>query len=248
MSALRIRPRIRPRSGLRRRTPPRFRSSLSIGVALALPLITGCSGVAGSGDATAGDLGAREAEASASDRAGDADGATLQVPGSTVPVRPEVRIPDGWDSDVEEVYGRYWLYWEAFAAAHAPPNADPSFEPLRELSTPDNWRSLQADIRSFAEDGLVLVLPENSITEHLIRIPNASVLAKDEGADVVLQDCWIDDFVQQTVDGRVVAETKEARLMNVTMKVTDGEWRVDGVARATPESDGYEQCVALVSR
>ncbi len=229
----------------RLRPPARWWTPLSIGLTLAL--LTGCSGSTGSGDGNATDLAAGEAAASAADRSGGDDEAALEVPGSTAPVRPEVSIPANWDSDVEELYGRYWLYWEAFAAAHAPPNADPSFEPLRELSTPANWRTLQADLRSFADDGLVLVLPDDSITEHLIRLPNASVLAKDEGADVVLQDCWLDDFVQQTVDGQVVAEARQARLMNVTMRVVEGEWRVDGVTRATPESDGYEQCVALVS-
>lgn len=176
------------------------------------------------------------------------DSELLNVPGETIPVRPEVVIPTDWDSAVEEVYGRYWLYWDAFAAAHAPPNADPTFQPLRELSTEENWASLQAQLTAFAGDGLVLVLPENSRTEHLIRIPNATVLTKEEGAEVVLQDCWIDDFVQQTVDGQVLLQTEEAKLMNVTMRVVDGQWRVDGVARATAESDGFEQCVTLVSQ
>ncbi len=171
----------------------------------------------------------------------------LAVPGSTIPVRPEVVIPTSWDNEVEELYGRYWLYWDAFAAAHAPPNADPLFDPLRSLSTDENWDSLNDQLAMFASDGLVLVLPKNSITEHLVRLPNASVLSKEEGAEVILQDCWIDDFVQQTVDGTVLSETREAKLMNVVMRVVNGEWRVDGVARATAESDGFEQCEQLVS-
>ncbi|MGI9596070.1 MAG: hypothetical protein ACR2QK_07920 [Acidimicrobiales bacterium] len=172
----------------------------------------------------------------------------LEVPGDTIPTRPEVVIPTNWDSAIEEVYGRYWLYWEAFAAAHALPNADPSFEPLRSLSTDENWESLNEQLSAFADDGLVLVLPENSITEHLVRLPNSSVLTGDEGDEVVLQDCWVDDFVQQTVDGHVLVEAKEAKLMNVVMKVVKGQWRVDGVARATAESDGFEQCQSLISQ
>lgn len=179
---------------------------------------------------------------------GDGERSSLQVDGetvNTVPARPTVEIPKEWPSEVEALFGRYWLYWEAFAAAYGPPNADPSFEPLQELSTPENWTSLQTQLRGFAEDGMVLVLPERSVTEHLIRIPNATVLDSQEGAEAVIQDCWIDDFVQQTVSGDVVAETKEAKLMNVTMKVLDGSWRVAGVTRATPDADGYDQCLEL---
>jgi hypothetical protein len=164
---------------------------------------------------------------------------------TTVPVRPVVEIPDSWDSSADELFGRYWLYWDAFAAAHAPPHADPSFEPLRSLSTETNWESLQAQLRGFAEDGLVLALPPDSVTEHLVRLPNAAVFDKVDGAEVLLQDCWIDDFIQQTLDGTVVTATTEAKLMNVVMKVVEGQWRVDGVARATPDSDGYDQCQAL---
>lgn len=178
-----------------------------------------------------------------------ADGrSSLSVDGSpdqTIPVRPDVEIPTEWDSEIEELFGRYWLYWEAFAAAYGPPNADPTFEPLRTLSTPKNWRSLQEQLRGFAEDGVVLVLPERSVTEHLIRVPNATVVDSTEGAEAVIQDCWIDDFVQQTVSGDVITETNEAKLMNVTMKVTDGNWRVDGVTRAAPDADGYDQCLDL---
>ena len=185
-------------------------------------------------------------------RAGDVDGVDeenkeLLVDGDPVFVRPIVEIPDEYPSAIEAVYGRYWLYWDAFAAAHGYPNADPTYAPLEELSTPENWRSLQEQLRNFADEGLVLTLPEPSATEHMIRIPNASVLSEEEGAEVILQDCWIDDFVQRTVDGRVLVEQKEAKLMNVTMRVVDGQWRVDGVSRATAESDGYQECETIVS-
>jgi hypothetical protein len=178
---------------------------------------------------------------------GDGEPSSLLVDSgiTTVPVRPTIEIPTEWDSEIEALFGRYWLYWDAFAAAYGPPNADPSFAPLRELSTPENWASLQAQLRGFADDGVVLVLPEGSATEHLIRIPNATVLDSQEGAEAIIQDCWIDDFVQQTVSGDTIAETKEAKLMNVTMKVLDGSWRVDGVTRAAPDADGYNQCLEL---
>ena len=186
--------------------------------------------------------------ADAANRA-DGSGGVLDVDGDgdEVFVRPTVEIPDDWPSAVEAVYGRYWLYWEAFEAAHGPPIADPDYEPLQELSTEENWESLHEQLKTFAEDGVILTLPDPSDTEHLIRIPNTSVLTEEEGAEVILQDCWIDDFIQQTLDGQVLAEGKEAKLMNVTMRVVDGEWRVDGIARATTESDGFEQCVTLVS-
>ncbi|MEM9655386.1 MAG: hypothetical protein AAGA65_25060 [Actinomycetota bacterium] len=179
----------------------------------------------------------------------DGDGPdSLVVDGGDSPeiaVRPEVEIPTAWDSQIEALFGRYWLYWEAFAAAYGPPNADPEFGPLRDLSTPDNWDSLQQQLQGFVEDGLVLVLPDRSVTEHLIRLPDTAVLDSAEGAEVVLQDCWIDDFIQQTVAGEVIAETGEAKLMNVTMMMLDGDWRVAGVTRAAPDADGYDQCQEL---
>lgn len=209
-------------------------------------MLVGCGGGGPvDGDGSLG--GGAEAAAGRSEAEPGQGEDVLEVAGQSPPVRPVVEIPEAWDSEIEEVYGRYWLYWEAFAAAHGLPNADPSYEPLRALSTDDNWASLTEQLRGFADDGVVLVLPENSMTEHLIRIPNAAVLSKNEGAEVVLQDCWIDDFVQQTVDGQIVAEAREAKLMNVVMKVVDGEWRVDGVTRATADSDGFEQCATLVT-
>lgn len=180
---------------------------------------------------------------------GGGDGGTAVVgdlaPTTTVPVRPEVVIPSSWDSEIEAVFGRYWLYWEAFAAAHALPGADPSFGPLQELSTEENWDSLQEQLRGFAADGLVLTLPDRTVTEHLIRLPNTAVVAGEEGEEVVIQDCWINDFVQQTLTGDVVEAASEAKLMNVTMIKSDGQWRVAGVTRAAPDTDGYDQCLAL---
>lgn len=232
------------RIGSSRRCGP-LGGGLVVPVALTVAVL-----VSSCGDAAAdrsSETGAGDVAAAATVPVSDEAEGVLEVEGEATPVRPVVEIPDRWDSAVEELYGRYWLYWEAFAAAHGPPNADPAYEPLRELSTPENWDSLQAQLRSFADDGLILQLPERSITEHMIRVPNAAVISRDEGAEVIMQDCWIDDFVQRTVDGSVLLETREAKLMNVVMTVVDGQWRVDGVTRATTESDGFEACQELVS-
>ncbi len=217
--------------------------------ALAGLTVVGCQTSDGSlelSDASAAQTATDEAGAGA--EGADGSGAdALVVTAQPEPVRPEVVIPAGWPSEIEAVYGRYWLYWEAFAAAHGPPGADPAFAPLRELSTPGNWSSLEAQLQAFADDGLILERPEPSITEHLLRLPGTALLTGDEGEEVVLQDCWIDDFVQRTLDGTVVAEANEAKLMNVTMRVVDGEWRVDGVTRAPADSDGVEQCAELIN-
>ena len=88
----------------------------------------------------------------------------------------------------------------------------------------ENWRSLQQQLSEFAADGLVLVVPERSVTEHLIRIPNATLLTKEEGAEVIIQDCWIDDFVQQTVDGEVVLrDGKPTRVDGDEVRAKAGE-------------------------
>ncbi len=223
------------------------RDTLTVAVlAVALAAASACGG--NDGSETADDLGAVGVPAArAGDDAGDDPSGTLEVEAAKEPVRPVVEIPAEWPSEIEAVYGRYWLYWDAFAAAHAPPGADPDFAPLRELSTEANWASLQEQLGAFAADGLVLELPEPSITEHLLRLPDAALLEGTEGEEIILQDCWVDDFVQRTVDGTVVSEAREAKLMNVVMKVVGGEWRVDGVTRASPDSDGVEQCAELIT-
>ncbi len=225
-------------------SPPARWSAIVVLTMLGL-IAAGCGAEEAQADSSSEEAVAADGTGSGESAGAEAD-AVPETTTTTIPVRPVVSIPESWPSDVDELFGRYWLYWEAFAAAHAPPYADPSFEQLRQLSTEENWRSLQEQLSGFAEDGLVLVLPPGSVTEHLIRLPNAEVLDKSEGVEVLIQDCWIDDFVQQTVDGAVVEVTKEAKLMNVSLKVVDGQWRVDGVARASSESDGYEQCEALL--
>ncbi len=232
---------------------PRARTVLAVLVAAVAAVGAAC---AGGGEIRSDDLGAAATAdvGPGQDRSSDPDSGPgrgddgpLPVEAAAEPVRPIVEIPDDWPSEIEAVFGRYWLYWDAFAAAFGPPAADPTFAALEELSTPTNWASLQEQLRAFAADGLVLELPEPSITEHLLRLPDATVLEGTEGEEVVLQDCWIDDFVQRTVDGTAVAEARQATLMNVVMRVVGGEWRVDGVTRASPESDGVEQCAELIT-
>lgn len=223
-------------------------ATVALGLALGLGLgglVAGCASdddqldLTGTGSGASAGIGGSPAGAPDGGEGGEAV--------AEEPIRPAVEIPEEWPSEIEAVYGRYWLYWEAFAAAHGPPGADPTYGPLAELSTPANWDSLEEQLRSFAEDGLVLELPVGSISEHLLRLPDAAILTGAEGEEVVLQDCWIDDFVQRTVEGAVVDEAHEAKLMNVVMRVVDGEWRVDGVTRASSESDGVEQCAELIT-
>ncbi len=223
-----------------------MRSALTLAVVAlaAMAIAAACSDADGSTGAD--ELGAVDSPDASSDGNGEAV-ATPEVEAAEEAVRPVVEIPADWPSEIEAVYGRYWLYWEAFAAAHAPPGADPTFAPLRELSTEANWRSLEDQLQAFAGDGLVLELPQPSITEHLLRLPDTALLEGSEGEEIVLQDCWVDDFVQRTIDGTVVSEAREAKLMNVVMKVVGGEWRVDGVTRASPDSDGVEQCAELIT-
>ena len=113
---------------------------------------------------------------------------------------------------------------------------------MRQLSTEGNWASLKTQLEGFAADGLILERPPVSQTDHYLRLPTASLLVGDEGDQVVIQDCWFDDLVQRTVDGVIVDQQAEVKLMTAVMVVDDGLWRVAGVARATPESDGFDQC------
>lgn len=224
-----------------RRYPNRTGAGLLVPVLVVLALGAGCATSA----ASSSELEERLAEgrAQAAETADDQAAAPAEP---AEPQRPIVEIPASWPSEIEAVYGRYWLYWDAFAAAHGPPSADPTYEPLRTLSTSGNWASLQEQLTGFADDGLVLDRPPGSRANHLLRMPDTAVLTGDEGEEIVFQDCWIDDFVQRTVDGTEVSRADEARLMNVVMRVIDGAWRVDGVSQASPGSEGVEQCAELI--
>lgn len=160
--------------------------------------------------------------------------------------KPVIEIPTEWDSELDEIFGRYQLYRTALDVALGPPEADPGYLPLKDLMEEVAWEELSGQIQDFRDRGLVLVFPEESLTDHVVRLPNPSVLTKTEGNEVVIQDCWVDDGIVETLEGEVQESYFESSLRNVTMKVIDGEWRTLSVVTASEESSGYQECRDLI--
>ncbi len=162
---------------------------------------------------------------------------------TTLPTeKPDLEIPTEWDSELDEIFGRYLLYWDAFVIAMGPPEADPNYEPLIGLMEAEALADLREQIDETRLAGEIIVDPEDSKTAHGDRLPNPSTLTQSEGNEAVIQDCYVDALVVQALDGTVLNDAVAADLLNVKMKVIDGEWRVFAVRDAAPESSGYEEC------
>ena len=160
--------------------------------------------------------------------------------------RPELEIQTEWESDLDEIFGRYLMYWEALYNALGPPRADPNYQPLLELLGTDvAVEDVQAQVQGFQDRNEVVIRTENSLDDHGLRLPNPSVLEKTEGNLVVIQDCWIRDDVTRFLDGKPSDEAFSTVLWNVTMVVDDGEWKYLGAAEADERSDGYQECQDL---
>ena len=61
-----------------------------------------------------------------------------------------------------------YRYWEALDIAYGPPEADPDYAPLRELMEETDYQEVAEQIESFRIDGVVLVYPENSVSDHIV--------------------------------------------------------------------------------
>lgn len=171
---------------------------------------------------------------------------TTETSTTTPDTKPELEIPTEWESDLDEIFGRYLLYWEAEAIAIGPPAADPSYPPLRELLTEGFLADIGQQMQEYQDANVVSVIPEGSINEHIVRLPSPSVLDKSEGREVVIQDCWVQDTEQQRLDGEITQTVLQSVLFNVTMRVVDDEWRVAASIRASEQSSGYQECTDYV--
>lgn len=166
---------------------------------------------------------------------------TSSTPTPTVPGgKPDLEIPTEWESDLDEIYGRYLLYWDALGIAMGPPAPDPDYPPLAELAEAALYEELQGQIEERRDSGRVVL--EGPDTDHGLRLPNPAVLTKTEGNEVIIQDCFIDGRIVQTLDGEILDDSVVPKLTNVNLKVIDGEWRVPAVVEALPESSGYQEC------
>ena len=172
---------------------------------------------------------------------------TTEAPAETPVTKPDLEIPTEWDSDLDEIFGRYLLYWDAEQIALGPPEADPDYPPLRHLLTENALVDVVARVQEYQDFGVISVVPGDSINEHIVRLPNPSVLTKDEGREVILQDCWVQDTEQRSLEGELTDAAFQSVLFNVTMRVVDGEWRVAASIRASEDSSGYRECTDYIS-
>ena len=88
----------------------RVRQSV-VGVAVAVALAAGCS----SDDGTIA-LPTTDSTTTSSQppRTTEAP-TTTEAPAETPATKPDLEIPTEWDSDLDEIFGRYLLFWEAEA-------------------------------------------------------------------------------------------------------------------------------------
>ena len=156
-------------------------------------------------------------------------------------IRPELD-PANWETDLDEIFGRYLLYLEAIDTAYGPPSVDANYAPLADLAGSEAMADITADIETYQSAGHVLVVADDSMESNDLRLPRPTSLDKIEGNEVVIQDCWIADRTKETVGGEVVETWSFPTVFNVTMKVIDGEWRVFASVVAADESDGWDEC------
>jgi hypothetical protein len=105
-----------------------------------------------------------------------------------------------------------------------------------------------ATIQSYDDGGWIVVIPDESIEEHILRIPKAQPLSKEEGRKVLIQDCWIKDHEIRIEETNEVAdESRGFRLFNATMEVVGGQWKVRSNIPQEPDDVGYDWCQAVAS-
>jgi hypothetical protein len=174
---------------------------------------------------------------------------TTETPDVT---RPSIEVPTSWGNDRDEIFGRYLLYFEAFDAALGPPSADPddlvTRSVLEDVLKPDAFADAVATIESFQERDIVVVRDEESIDEHILRIPKVQPLGKQEGRKVLIQDCWIRDYDTYTPEGSFIESFGSFRLFNATMEVAGGKWQILANVEQGPDDVGYDWCEEVASQ
>ncbi len=150
--------------------------------------------------------------------------------------------PANWQTESDELFGRYLMYTAALEEAYGLPAADPDRVDFDALAGSEAAEDVRADIGSFRDTGRVLVVEPDSADEHVVWMPSEVPVDKSEGNEVEIQDCWILDQSVQTLEGEVMNSFFTPALYDVTMKVVDGEWKVWAWASATADSAGWDWC------
>jgi hypothetical protein len=175
--------------------------------------------------------------------------ATTETPDVT---RPSIEVPTSWGNDRDEIFGRYLLYWAALDAAVGAPFADPN-DPttrpiLEDVLKPGMLEDILETVREYQDEDRIVVWPEDSIEEHILRIPKVQPLGKEEGRKVLIQDCWIVDYDYYLTDGTFDESDDGFQLFNATMEVVGGKWQILANVEQGPDDVGYDWCEEVASQ
>lgn len=133
------------------------------------------------------------------------------------------------------ILDRYLAFWEARFDANTEP-VNPDDGRLADLATGAQLDNVREETRQRAEDGLAFRRPPDSITERRPRIVSV------DGDTATIQDCAINDsIVYRVATGEVVDDTVATRSVTATMRLVDGQWRLES-AREIQRWEGVAGC------
>lgn len=138
-----------------------------------------------------------------------------------------------------EITDRYLAFWEARFDANTEP-VNPNDPRLAELATGAQLDNVVEETKQRADAGLALRRPEDSLTERRPRVVEL------DGDEATIQDCAINDSIVYRVDtGEVIDDSVVTRSVSATMRLVDGQWRLEAT-RELQKWEGVAGC-ALAS-
>lgn len=138
-----------------------------------------------------------------------------------------------------EITDRYLAFWDARFEANTEP-VNPDDPRLAEFATGAQLDNVVEETRQRVDAGLALRRPEDSVTERRPRVVEL------DGDEATIQDCAINDsIVYRVATGEVIDDSIVTRSVSATMRLVDGEWRLEGT-RELQKWEGVAGC-ALAS-
>lgn len=191
-----------------------LRFSMVAGLAFAVALVVGAAGCGGSSDSSA-----RKAKST-----------TARVP-TTEPALPPTTTRDQLKAQILEDYRGYW---ETYLRLNNPP-----------LAASDQVDRVAVEV---ARDYLTRTIQDGAVQHTVIRERPASRYQHDSsvvflGESVAtVQDCVHDDLqVISSLDGHVINDRVNTKLLEATMKRSDGRWKL-ATYRTLKQVDGISSC------
>lgn len=138
-----------------------------------------------------------------------------------------------------EIVDRYLAFWDARFEANTEP-VNPDDPRLADLATGPQLDNVREETKQRADAGLALRRPEDTVTERRPRIIEV------EGDVATIQDCAINDsIVYRVATGEVLDDSVVTRSVSATMRLVDGQWRLEAT-RELQKWEGVAGC-ALAS-